>query len=45
MYKKYVVSYAEWEEKRHTKDPNHFQYARLKIYAPEESDLHKIILG
>ncbi len=42
MYKKYAV--AEWEEKRHAKDTNNFQYARLKIYAPEESDLHEITL-
>ena len=42
MYKRYEV--AEWEEKRHAKDPNNFHYARLKIYAPEESDLHEITL-
>lgn len=41
MYKKYVV---KWEEEHHAKDPNHFQYARLKIYAPEEGDLHEITL-
>ena len=44
MYKKYKYIVAEWEEKRYAKDPNKFLYARLKIYAPEESDLHEITL-
>ncbi|MDE6742476.1 MAG: hypothetical protein K2J95_01195 [Lachnospiraceae bacterium] len=48
MYKKYkkytATKWEKIEEKRHAKDPNHFRYARLKIYAPEESDLHEITL-
>lgn len=46
MYKKYkkytATKWEKIEEKRHAKDPNHFRYARLKIYAPEESDLHEL---
>lgn len=32
------------QDKRHAKDPNNFKYAKLKIYAPEKSDLHEITL-
>ena len=42
MYKRYVN--AELEDRRHAKDPNNFQYGRLTISAPEESDLHEITL-
>lgn len=42
MYKKYGS--AEMEERRHAKDPDHFSYARLRIYAPNENDLHEITL-
>ena len=35
---------AELQEKRHAKDPNHFKYAKLKIFAAEKSDLHEITL-
>lgn len=42
MYKRYEN--AEMEDRRHAKDPNNFQYSRLTISAPEESDLHEITL-
>ncbi|WP_295153441.1 hypothetical protein [uncultured Ruminococcus sp.] len=31
-------------EKQHAKDLNRFYYAKLKVYAPDESDLHEITL-
>jgi|GEM_PF-1648118 hypothetical protein len=31
-------------EKQHSKDPNRYRYAKLKIYAPNEGDLHEITL-
>lgn len=31
-------------EMQHRKDPNDFHYAKLKIWAPDESDLHEITL-
>ena len=42
MYKKYRI--AEHEDKAHAKDPNNYQYARLKIYAPIDGDLHEITM-
>lgn len=42
MYKRFER--AQWKEKCHNKDPNHFRYAGLQIYAPIESDLYEIIL-
>ena len=42
MYRKYII--AEHEDKAHAKDPYNYQYARLKIYAPIDSDLHEITM-
>ena len=42
MYRKYII--AEHEDKAHAKDPNDYRYARLKIYAPIDSDLHEITM-
>lgn len=35
---------AELQDKRHAKDPKHFKYAKLRIFAAEKSDLHEITL-
>lgn len=35
---------VELQDKRYVKDPNHFEYAKLKIYAAEKSNLHEITL-
>ena len=42
------MKYNEWkyglEEKQCAKDANHYQMAKFKVYAPDESDLHEITL-
>ena len=43
-YAKYDMNNIELEDKRYAKDPNHFEYAKLKIFATEESDLHELTL-
>ena len=38
---------SKWDEyldKAHAKDPNNYRRARIKIYAPDESNLHEITL-
>lgn len=32
-----------WDE-AHAKNPNDYKYARIKIYAPDESNLHEMTL-
>ena len=43
------MKYNEWkyglEEKQCAKDVNHYQQGKLKIYAPDDSDLHEIMLN
>lgn len=33
-----------YPEKAHAKDPDNYRRARIKIYAPDEADLHEITL-
>ena len=35
---------SEIQDKRHEKNPNDYRCARIKIYTPEESDLHEMTL-
>lgn len=39
-----MKKWEEYLEKAHAKNPNDYRCARIKIYAPDESDLHEITL-
>ena len=39
-----MKKWEEYLEKAHAKNPNDYWCARIKIYAPNESDLHEMTL-